>query len=857
MSPPSSRVPGTKEGSSTIGRLRSFLNKLGEEIAVYPVVRGNINCGIYVGTISNFNRPMLKNYLKTAFRNLVREKASTLINIAGLTMGITCSLVLFLLVRHLSSYDNFHTKGDRIYRVVHQSDGNQGKNYTPGVPSVLPDAFRIDFPEAEEVVFMSYRSGSMVTIPQPSGDPKRYNEEAGVVFTQSNYFKIFDREIIAGDKTNGLNDPNEAIISKRWATKYFGKEDVIGEIVKFDTNEYKITAVMADFPGNTDFPFDLMLSYSTIKKGTEENGWGSIWSDEQCYFLLKEGETISKVESRMGAFTEKYIGNDNPNHAVFSVQPLRELHFDDRFGTFSYSTIERGMLVTFGVIALILIITACINFINLATAEAIKRSKEVGIRKSLGGTRRQLIGQFLGETTLVTLMSMLASLAFAQLALTILNPFLELRLSLNLSSDPTLWIFLFLLTVVIALFSGLYPAFIVSGYNPVLALKNLVSNKNSSGYNLRRALVVTQFFISQFFIIGTIIVIHQMNYFLNKDLGFRKDAILIVPIPERETPVEDGKTSKMRTLRDEMLRSSGVTNASLNYAPPSSGSVSNTHFKIEGKQEDFRTQIKQVDGNYLDVFGLKLVAGANLEDGDTAKGFLVNEKLARTVGYEPEEIVGKIIDMWGKKLPVTGVVKDFHSLSLRDPIEAVVMMNRMRGYETLALQVNQSQIKDIVDKLKTSWQALYPEQIFEYEFLDQQIKEFYESEQRMSTLLGVFSTIAIFIGCLGLFGLATFMANQKTKEIGVRKVLGASVESIVMLFSKEYLKLILIGFLLAAPLAWYIMNKFLDGFAYKITIGIDVFIIGLTATLGIAMLTVGYRSLRAAMINPASSLRSE
>jgi hypothetical protein len=479
---------------------------------------------------------MFKNYLKTAFRNLVREKASTLINIAGLTMGITCSLVLFLLVRHLSSYDNFHAKGDRIYRVVHQSDGNQGKNYTPGTPSVLPDAFRLDFPEAEEVVFMSYRSGSMVTIPQATGEPKRYNEEAGLVFTQSNYFKIFDREILAGDETGGLDDPNEAIISKRSALKYFNREDVIGEIVKYDTNEYKITAVMADFPGNTDFPFDLMLSYSTIKKGTEANGWNSIWSDEQCYFLLKEGEVISKVEARMGAFTEKYIGNDNPNHAVFSIQPLRELHFDDRFGTFTYSTIDRSMLVTFSVIALILILTACINFINLATAEAIKRSKEVGIRKSLGGTRRQLIGQFLGETTLVTLMSMLASLALAQLALTILNPFLELRLSLNLSSDPILWIFLASLTVVIALFSGLYPAFIVSGFNPVLALKNLVSNKNSSGYNLRRALVVTQFFISQFFIIGTIIVIHQMNYFLNKDLGFRKDAILIVPIPERETP---------------------------------------------------------------------------------------------------------------------------------------------------------------------------------------------------------------------------------------------------------------------------------------------------------------------------------
>ena len=842
---------------STTGRFRTFLNNSQEKNPVLIIIWRIGNCGIHVGTISNFKPLMLKNYLKTAFRNILREKASSLINIAGLTMGITCSLVLFLLIRHLASFDNFHSKRDRIFRVVHQSDGNQGKNYTPGVPSVLPDAFRLDFPESEEVVFMSYRAGSMVTIPQPTGEPKRYTEEAGVVFTQSNFFKVFDRSILIGDKTGGLDDPNEAIISKRWALKYFDKEDVVGEVVKFDTNEYKITAVMADFPQNTDFPFDLMLSYPTVKKGTEANGWNSIWSDEQCYFLLKEGEEISKVESRMGAFTEKYIGDDNPNNAFFSIQPLSELHFDDRFSTFTYNTIERSMLVTFGVIALILIITACINFINLATAEAIKRSKEVGIRKSLGGTRRQLIGQFLGETALITVMSMLASLALAQLALTILNPFLELQLSLGLASDWTLWIFLTASAVVIALLSGLYPAFIVSGFNPVLALKNLATNKTSSGYILRRALVVTQFFISQFFIIGTLVVISQMKYFLNKDLGFKKDAIIVVPIPEREDPTKEDKAGKMRTLRDEMLRMSGVANASLNSAPPSSGNVSGTHFTVEGKEDDFRTQVKQIDGNYLEVFELKIVAGQNIEDGDTAKGFLVNEKLARTAGFEPQEMVGKTIEMWGKKLPVVGIVKDFHTMSLREPIEATLMMNRLRGYETLTLQVNPNQIKTVIDKLKSSWEAAYPEHIFEYEFLDQQIEEFYEGEQKMSTLLGVFSSIAIFIGCLGLFGLATFMANQKTKEIGVRKVLGASVESIVLLFSKEYLRLILIGFFLAAPLSWYVMNKFLDEFAYKIKIGPEIFLIGLAATLFIAMFTVGYRSLKAALVNPSNSLRSE
>jgi len=801
---------------------------------------------------------MLKNYLKTAFRNLLREKSSALINISGLTMGITCSLVLFLLIRHLSSFDDFHSKRNRIYRVVNQSDGNQGKNYTPGVPSVLPDAFRIDFPEAQEVVFTSYRAGSMVTIPQHNAEPKRYSEEAGVVFTQSNFFKIFDRRILAGDAEKGLDNPNEAILSKRWAIKYFGKEDAIGEVVKFEAHEYKITAIMEDFPNNTDFPFDLMLSYVTIKKESEENGWNSIWSDEQCYFLLKEGESISKVENRLGAFTEKYLGKKDADNTLFLVQPLTEIHFDERFGTYSYNTVNRKILIAFGVIAFILIVTACINFINLATAEAIKRSKEVGIRKSLGSTRPQLIRQFLGETTLITVIAMLASLAFAQLALTILNPFLEVDLSLNFANVGILWVFIISVTAIIAMLSGLYPAFIVSGFNPALALKNLISNKNSSGFNLRRALVVTQFFISQFFIIGTIIVINQINYFQNKDLGFKKDAIIVVPIPEREQPASGDGSSKMRTLRDELARVAGVEIASLNSTPPSSGSVSGTDFTVEGKEESFGTQVKQVDGNYLELFGLELISGQNIQDLDTATGFLVNEKLAHTAGFEEAgEIVGKVIKTWGKSLPVVGVVKDFHTVSLRDPIEATLMMNRIRGYESLTLQVNPKQIQPVVDQLKSRWEAAYPEHIFDYQFLDQQIQEFYEGEKKISALLGIFSAIAIFIGCLGLFGLATFMANQKTKEIGVRKVLGASVESIVLLFSREYIKLILLGFLLAAPLAWFIMNKFLEEFAYKITIGPGIFIIGLGSTLLIAMLTVGYKSFRAAIVNPAKSLRSE
>jgi putative ABC transport system permease protein len=803
---------------------------------------------------------MFRNYFKTAWRNLTRQKSTTMINIAGLTLGITASMVLFLMVVHFSSFDNYHLKRDRIYRIVNQSDGNQGKDYQAGVPSVLPDAFRNDFPEAEEVVFISYRSNSLVTIPQRAGESKKYQEERGVAFTEPAFFKIFDRKVLIGDPIKGLDEPNEAVVSTSLAKKYFGKEDAIGEVLKFDDKEFKVTAIIQDAPTTTDLPFDLMLSYSTIKRQTEENGWKSIWSDEQCYFLVKEGQNIKTLESRLPAFSVKYLGQDDFGKTEFMFQPFAEMHYDERFDVYSYNTTPKPMIYTFGVIALVLIITACINFINLATAEAIKRSKEVGVRKSLGSTRGQLVGQFLGETTLVTLISIFASIGLTQLVLSFLNPFLELKLSLDFSANSLLWIYVLSITVVVSLLSGLYPAFVISRFSPALVLKNQINNKNSSSYFLRRALVVLQFFISQVLIIITIVIISQMEYSSKKDLGFQKDAVLFVPIPERETPVTEGGTgvSKMRTLRNEMLKITGVENASLASTPPSSGNVSGTNFSVEGIGDEFNTQVKQIDGNYLELYKLELVAGENIVDGDTATGFLVNEKLASTIGLkDAEEMIGRKIKMWGRTLPVVGVVKDFHTVSIRQAIEPTVMMNRIRGYETLALKVDMRRAQDVIETLKDKWETRYPDQLFDYTFLDESIGKFYEGERKMSVLLSIFTSMAIFIGCLGLFGLATFMANQKTKEIGVRKVLGASVESIVMMFSKEYLKLIAIGFLIAAPIGYLAMNAFLEQFAYKIELGPGVFVLGLVITLIIAMLTVGYRSLKAAIVNPVKSLRYE
>ncbi|MBL7859476.1 MAG: ABC transporter permease [Cyclobacteriaceae bacterium] len=803
---------------------------------------------------------MLQNYIKTAFRSLLRQRNTTLINIIGLSLGIAGSLILFLLVQYHVSFDKFQAKYDRIYRVVTTSDGNNGSFHTPGIPTPLPPAFRLDFPEAEEVVFTQYQSGALILVPQDNKENKKFQEERGVVFTEPGIFKIFHREVIMGDAIAGLDEPNEAVISVSLAHKYFNREDVVGEVIRFGENVFKIAAVVSDPPTNTDLPFSLYLSYETIRKANEEKGWGGIWSDEQCYFLLKDGEQISNLEGRMDAFYKKHNPGENYNHQKFVLQPLADLHFDDRYGNYSYNTVSITALIALGVVAFFLIMTASINFINLTTAEAIKRSKEVGIRKTLGSSRMQLIFQFTGETSLVTSFALIIALSIAQLSLGFLNPFLELSLSINFLSNPQLLIIVGIIFILVTLLSGLYPAFVISSYSPALALKNLIGNKNSSGFFLRKGLVVVQFFISQFLIVGTLVLISQMNYFRHKELGFKQDAIINLPIPQQELPSDSSGISKMRTLANEISRLSGVERYSLCNTPPSSGNVNGTGFILEGEGDDKRrdTQVKTVDGNYVDLFGLKLIAGRNIEDLDTARTILVNRKLALIAGFtNPEDMIGKRLRIWRRMLPVAGVVEDFHTTSLSSEIEPTVLLNRKVNYHTLSLKINPQSVQGTLPEIQKLWEQTYPDDLFSYEFLDESIRNFYRSEEKSSVLLSAFTSLAIAIGCLGLFGLATFMINQKTKEIGVRKVMGASVGSIMVLFSREFLKLILLGFLLAAPLAWFAMSSYLDEFAYKISLGPLFFVAGFGITLLIAVLTVGYRSFRAAVINPVKALRYE
>lgn len=793
---------------------------------------------------------MIRNYLTIALRNIERNISYTVINIAGLSLGITCSLVLFLLISFLTSFDNYHPNGDRIYRFATSSDyGHEEYDFTPGVPSPFPDAVKSDIAGIESVLFISGDWGPLISV-EENGERRIFGEEEAIAFTDSMYFHFFSRRLLSGSAS--LSAPNEAVISKRWAKKYFGEKEPIGKMIMVNNaHEYVIRGVMEDYPENTSFPFDLLMSYETIRQTKLQAGWKSVNSDDQCYVILEHGKDPEDINAQMAEFTEKYLGAERSKRMTRWLQPLNNIKHDSRLSNYAYKTVEMESIWAMGVVIVFLLMTASINFINLSTAVAIRRSKEVGIRKVLGSQRGQLIFQYLSETGLVTLFSVVASAGLAELALIVLNSFLELDLHIDLS-QPKLWIFLGGIWLFVSLTSGLYPALLLSGFSPALALKNKLTNRTSGGFFLRRSLVVFQFIISQFLVVGTIILISQMDYFNSKDLGFTREAVITIPIPQR-----DSVHTKMSVLA-QVRGLAGVEQASLCSSPPSSGSVDKSTFEITGIETTNNVaQLKAGDPEYLDLFDIELVEGRAFDHVDTVNAWIVNERFVQWLNLEPEEILGRNLRMRGIDLPVIGVVRDFHTVSLERSIEPTILMKFPLAYRHMAVKVKPGQFNSTIKAIEDAWTAQYPDFLFSYEFLDDEIAEFYDGTRKMSVLLMVFSSIAIFIGCLGLYGLISYIATQREKEIGVRKVLGATTGQIMLIFSKEFTVLIIVAFLIAAPLSGYIMSQWLQNFAYRIPLGWTMFAAGIGVTLAVALITVGYRSILASSANPVNALRNE
>ncbi len=790
---------------------------------------------------------MLINILTTAIRNLLRQKANTAISLAGLTLGLTCSFILFLIIIHGNSFDTYHHHRERIFRIVTQSKGNNGIGYTQGVPVPLAEAVKSDFPQVEESVLTSYHRDNLIAAVQSDLSLKKFEEPKGVVFTGTSFFKIFDRAIIVGPQEKLLDQPGDAVISKMWATKFYGDENAVGKVLQYDGAEYTIEAVMENAPSNTDLPFDLMLSSTTIRNVLDQKNWGDIDDNKNCYVLLKSSEQAAIIEDGMSKFINKYLGNSSRDHeTAFILQPLSTLHFDMRFGNYNNRFPKTVQRVYF-LIAVFFLVTSSINFINLATAEAVNRLREVGIRKVLGSSRRELIFQFFGESLLLTVLATIISVALIQVILPLLNNLMEISISLSILSRPTL-LMIIGVTICMAMLSGLYPAFLISSFKPALALKNQLGSSIGMGNRVRKGLVVFQFFICQLFIFGTMLLMRQMEFIQKQDIGFEKEAIINVPVPEK---------SRLRTFKNEILRLPGVEQASLNFSAPSHKAVIGTSFTIPGRDQQFDTQVKPVDGDYIDLFKIALVEGMKLDDRDTVYAVLVNEKFAADAGFKnSSDIVGKEIEFWDKRVPVRGVVKNFNTTALDKPLESVMLVNDGNSFQNMSIRINHTDMQKTVENIKVEWQNAFPEYIFKYTFMDQQIKDLYKGEQRITTFLKVITFITIVIGCLGLFGLVTYMANHMKKEIGVRKVHGASSVNIILRFASEFVKLIFIGFIFATPIAWYFMAMVLNEFAYKMTLGPMIFITGLGISTVIVMLTVGFRSYMASITNPVTLLKS-
>lgn len=794
---------------------------------------------------------MLSNYFTIALRNLRKHRAFALLNVFGLGLSLGCCILIFMLVRHHLSFDRFHAKAGRTAMIATESRGQDAEKMNC-TPYPMSGALRQEYAFLEKTAMVAGRGNSLITIEADGQAPVKFQEERARALAEPELFEIFDFPLISGD-LQGLREPYTALLTERMARKYYGSVDVVGRSFKVNNRtDFRVVGVLENLPENTDLPYEVYCSFATM--GADSNSvrmmrsWGGIQGGTQCFVAFREGHTAAELEEAFLGFREKYFHPEVRDWYYHAI-PLADVHLHADYG----SGISSRYLWTLGLIGLFLLLTACVNFVNMATAQALNRAREVGVRKTMGSTRAQLFWQFMSETGVIVLSALLIGLVAAYAALPYLNRLTETELAFHFTRDLTLYGFLAALLVLVVFLAGAYPGVALSGFRPSASLRGAVDSRQVGGFSLRRLLVTTQFAISQALIIGALVVTAQMEYARNADLGFRKEGIVNLSLP---SPKHD----KHQLLKQQLSALNGVENVALCMQPPASGSNWTTQVQFEGhtEREPWLINFKFADESYVETFDLQLVAGRNLLHSDTVREYLVNEEVTKKLGMaSPGEIVGKRLSVDGTPFEVVGVLKNFHNLSFHEGIEPLVMASDQGNYDVCAVRIDMRDVKPTLAALEKTWTDIFPEYFYEYEFMDARVADFYEQESIMLQLIRLFAGIAVFIGCLGLYGLAAFMVLRKTKEIGIRKTLGASISGILWLFGREYARLIALAFLVAAPLGWWAMNKWLDDYAYRISIGAGIFAASLAVTLGVAVATVGFQSLRAALANPVRSLRSE
>ncbi len=802
---------------------------------------------------------MLKNYIKVAFRNLLKFKVYSLINILGLAVGMTCTILLVLFIQNELSYDNYHENADRIYRVA-ASFKLGGQNYEiASTPPQLAETLLREFPEVEEAVRFRRRGGNVIEY------KNNVFKESETIYADNSVFNVFSINLLEGNKDDILIKPNTVAISQKAVAKYFGKEDPIGKIIRVgDQKNFEVTGVFENIPINTHFSFDFILSMETIEE-SRELSWLS--NNFNTYIVLNKNASTNNVEAKFLPLIKKYLGPEiqaamglnweeleqKGGSAAYYLQPVGDIHLHSKLDSELGKNSDIKYVYIFSLIAIFILIIAAINYINISTARATSRSKEVGIRKVLGSSRNELVKQFLTESFITTLISLIISVGLLEITMPFFNQLTEQNISLQYLQNPILLILFIVIFLFIGLLAGSYPALVLSEFSPAVILRG---KKYSSNKTFRSGLVVFQFTTSIIMIIATLTVIDQLNYIQNKKLGFDKEHVLILT---------DAYLlgDKIEAFKNECLNNKEIISASVSGFLPVDSDHNDTAVFPEGKPDELvAINNWSVDVDYVKTMKFELIMGRDFSEefGTDDESIIINEATIKLYGLEDPigKRLSKFINNQGdfKTYNIIGVIKDFHFESFRTNIEPLMLyLGNNEGL--ISFRTTGKNIAQVIDKLRILWKKFVPNQPFAYSFLDERFNLMYSAEQKTKDIFSVFASLAIFIGCLGLFSLAAFTAEQKTKEIGIRKVLGSSIMGIVYMLSAEFLKLILISFIFSIPISYYIMDQWLMDFAYRTNIRAYIFISAGLVALFVTILTVSYQAIKAALANPVDSLRNE
>ena len=787
---------------------------------------------------------MIKNYLKTAWRNLLNNKMFSLINISGLALGMTCSLLIMLWLKDETRKDKFHANGRRLYRVMENQYYSGNISTFESTPGIFAENVVKDIPEIEMASQFLWEEQPLFTV----GD--KFDKEKGR-YVQRDFLRMFSYKLAKGDPNTALARPDAVVISKKLAEKYFGGQDPVGKLVKIDNeNSVIVTGVLEELPELSSLKFDFLMSYDIWFK---RNDWAKEWDNNgpRCFVMLAANASVDKVNAKI----KGYIKTKNKDSNV-------ELFLQNYGESYLYSNWDNGKQAggrieyvrIFSIVAVIILVIACINFMNLATARSLRRAREIGVRKVVGAGKGQLIGQFIGESLFVSFIAAGLAILIVALLLPSFNSLTEKKLAIDFS-DPSFVLLLLGLTVVTGVVSGSYPALFMSSLKPIVVLKGILKFKPGATY-FRKGLVVFQFALSIVLILGMIVVYRQIDYIHNKNLGFAKEDLLYIPI-------EGALQKTYPTFKDELLRQPGIKYVSSSQSNPLEVGSSTQGVRWPGKDT---TKLILFSSNpttydYVKTMGIQLTEGRDFDPSfslDT-NNYLLNEAALRKIGYK--DPIGKELTMWGDKGTIIGVMKDYHHNSLHVPIEPLIIRLFKKSWNSywgnVLIRTEKGKTKQAIAGMEKLYKQFNPGFPFKYFFTDDEITKNYKAEHTVSKLSKYFAFLAIFISCLGLFGLVTFTAQQRVKEIGIRKVLGASASGIVKMLSKDFLKLVLIASVIAFPVAWWAMNRWLGDFAYRISIGWWVFVVTGIAAILIALLTVSFQAIKAAIANPVKSLRTE